>query len=327
MRRNGLILSSALVVGAALVWHGHTGVTAKHATLSAVRVHIPDGHGFSRILDELERAGVRFNRTYVQIYARLKGVSRNLQAGAYDIPAYATAADILDKLLRGDVVAYDFAVIEGWSLNRIIAAMKEHPHIRMESEDPDEIAERLGADGSLEGWVQPKTYRFKPGTSNIELLRLGYERMRRLLDELWNGRPLDFPLKTPYEALILASMVEKEARKEEERPRIAGVFFARLKRGMRLQSDPTVIFGLGDEYKDRLRRKDLQRDTPYNTYTRKGLPPTPIASPGESALRAVFEPVSDGALYFVAKGDGSHYFSNTYDEHRKAVKKYRKDAE
>lgn len=329
MRRVGLILAFAASAAVAGVWgwQAYASLTMEAATQSRVRVEIPEGHSFERILDKLQEAGVRFSRNYVRIYATLKGVSRNLQAGVYDIPAQATMAHILERLHKGEIVRLKLTIVEGWSLRRILAAMKEHPYIRMESEDPDELAGRLGVEDSLEGWVHPKTYSFKEGTSNIAVLRMGYNQTRSVLSSLWERRPLDFPLKTPYEALILASMIEKEAHVQEERPRIAGVFLRRLKRGMRLQSDPTVIYGLGDDFSGRLRRSDLRRETPYNTYVHKGLPPTPIATPSENALRAVFQATEDKALYFVAKGDGSHYFSDTYKEHLRAVNKYLRSKE
>ena len=324
MRRNGLIALIVVAVAGGVVWHAFAAMTTTPATAHSVRVSIPQGHHFADILDVLEQEGIRFNRFYTQAYAKWRGLERRLQAGIYVIPAHATMADILTKLLNGDVVEYYFTIVEGWSLRQVVQAMKENSRIRTETEDLDEIARHLGVDASAEGWIHPQTYRFVPQTSNVDLLRRGYEHTRALLAELWESRADGFPLTTPYEALILASMVEKEARVQDEQARIAGVFIKRLAKKMRLQSDPTVIYGLGERFSGRLGKAALRDDTPYNTYLHKGLPPTPIAMPGEAALRAVFNPVMDEALYFVAKGDGTHYFSKTYKEHQRAIQRYRK---
>jgi UPF0755 protein len=188
---------------------------------------------------------------------------------------------------------------------------------------PDEIMSKLGYEGEdPEGRFLPETYFFTRNTSDLEILRRSYAAMKELLQEEWDDRDEDLPLKTPYEALILASIVEKETGVADERPMIASVFINRLKKGMKLQTDPTVIYGMGERYKGNIRKKDLQRDTPYNTYTRKGLPPTPIALPAASSIQAVLHPAESEALFFVASGGGRHYFSKTYEEHKQAVIKY-----
>ena len=217
--------------------------------------------------------------------------------------------------------------IEGWTFHEALIAIREHPAVSVTGEpDPGaRIVRELGLEGdNAEGWLLPETYAFPRGTTDVELVRMAAEAMREQLREAWERRGDGLPIEDPYEALILASIIEKETGLASERPRIAGVFARRLERGMRLQTDPTVIYGLGSAFDGNLRRADLERDTPYNTYTRSGLPPTPIALPGRASLDAAVRPAAGDALYFVATGepDGSHYFSRTLEEHNQAVRRY-----
>ena len=294
------------------------GITEKPLDLE-----LPAGETFSRISDRLSRAGVIPNRFYWRIYATFRGADRRVKAGVYRIEAHTTLHELLDALIKGDTLHYRFTIQEGWTLREIIAAMRKHPQLAMETERPEEIGERLGiAEASPEGWIYPETYLFEKDTSNLKILQQGHEMMKEKLASAWEGRSPASSLESAYEALILASIVEKETAVESERARIAGVFLSRLERGMRLQTDPTVIYGLGEAFDGNLRKRDLTTDTPYNSYTRKGLPPTPISMPSEKSINAVLSPEITGELYFVSKGDGSHHFSKTYEEHQAAVRRY-----
>jgi UPF0755 protein len=233
--------------------------------------------------------------------------------------------ELLDKLARGEVVLAEILFVEGTTLRQWLAQIAAQPKLRSTLPARDEAAVRaaLGMEEKhAEGWFFPDTYRFAPGTTDVELLRRAHAAMKKRLAEYWAGREEGLPLKTPYEGLILASIVEKETGVAAERPLIAAVFVNRLRKGMRLQTDPTVIYGIGEKFDGNIRRRDLTTDTPWNTYTRDGLPPTPIAMPGAGSLAAVARPASSEFLYFVGKGDGTHYFSKSLEEHNRAVAKY-----
>ena len=250
-----------------------------------------------------------------------------LRAGEYAIPKGSTAVAALDQIVRGDVVLHDLTIPEGWTFRQMLAAIHEHPAVSISLADADDAAimKKLGHDGlHPEGRFFPDTYRFRRGTSDLELLSRSFDAMQGQLDEAWAARTPDTPLASADEALILASIIEKETSLDSERGQISGVFSRRLVKRMRLQADPTVIYGLGDSFDGDIRRADLRRDTPYNTYTRSGLPPTPIALPGRASLMAAVNPEPGNALYFMATGDGdgSHYFSATLEEHNKAVRRY-----
>jgi UPF0755 protein len=259
------------------------------------------------------------------ILGRLLDKAASIRAGTYRLDRPLTPLEILDKLARGDVVLVPIRFVEGTTFRQWLAQLEGDPQLRhtLAGKDEDGIRALLGiAEGSLEGWFFPDTYRFSPGSSDLEILRRAHAEMARRLDAAWAARAPDLPLATPYDALILASIVEKETGLASERALIASVFMNRLKRGMRLQTDPTVIYGMGERYDGNIRRKDLEADTPWNTYTRAGLPPTPIAMPGEEALRAAVHPADTRFLYFVARGDGSHEFSSTLEQHNRAVARY-----
>jgi UPF0755 protein len=259
------------------------------------------------------------------ILGRLLDKAASIRAGTYRLDRPLTPLEILDKLARGDVVLVPIRFVEGTTFQQWRAELEGDPQLRhtLAGKDEGEIRALLGiADASLEGWFFPDTYRFSPGSSDLEILRRAHAEMARRLDEAWAARAPDLPLATPYEALVLASIVEKETGLASERALIASVFVNRLKRGMRLQTDPTVIYGMGERFDGNIRKKDLEADTPWNTYTRGGLPPTPIAMPGEEALRAALHPADTRFLYFVARGDGSHEFSSTLEQHNRAVARY-----
>jgi UPF0755 protein len=256
--------------------------------------------------------------------ARL-GVAGKLHAGEYALTPGMTPTELLRKMAAGDVVQHHFTIVEGWTFKQLRVALAQEAGLQqtLAAVDDREIMSRLGAAGALaEGWFLPETYSYVKGMSDLDALRRAHEAMRKLLDTLWGGHPSDFVLDSPYQLLTLASIVEKETARPDERPLIAGVFLHRLRLGMRLQTDPSVIYGLGAQYDGRIHRRDLDADTPYNTYTQAGLPPTPIALPGKAALEAVMHPAATDALYFVARGDGSHEFSTTLDAHNQAVARY-----
>lgn len=257
--------------------------------------------------------------------AYLTGHSRNLKAGEYRFRKGITPAELLDQVIKGRVVEYPFTLIEGWTFRQVRQALAQTPYLTqtLSGASPEQIMMQLGQPGAHpEGRFYPDTYYFSRGHTDLAMLRRANDKMTRRLEREWENRAPGLPLRSAYEALVLASIVERETGQAGERPLIAGVFINRLRLGMRLQSDPTVIYGMGDGFNGNIRLKDLRADTPYNSYTRGGLPPTPIAMPGGAAIAAVLHPADTRALYFVARGDGSHYFSDTLPEHNDAVIKY-----
>ncbi|MDH5232043.1 MAG: endolytic transglycosylase MltG [Gammaproteobacteria bacterium] len=288
---------------------------------------VKPGQGFIRVANELEKLGVIDDAGDYIWYARLTGQAHHIKVGEYEIQAHTSPAQFLDDLVTGRVKQYSLTIVEGWNFNQLMQAIRGHEYLQqtLVESTTKQIMEKLGLAGEHpEGRFFPDTYSFPLGTTDIAFLQRAYEAMEKVLAEQWQQREVDLPYKTPYEALIMASIVEKETGVVEEREQIAGVFVRRLQSRMRLQTDPTVIYGMGDLYKGNIRRADLKRDTPYNTYTRRGLPPTPIAMPGRAAIYAALHPDDGDTLYFVAKGDGSHYFSVTVKEHNQAVNKYQR---
>jgi len=286
---------------------------------------IEPGTSVSTVARDLGESGVLDRPLYFRLVARVTGASRHIQAGEYVFSTDMTPYRLLQKFVAGDVKTYDLTVIEGWTFAEMMAAIRKHEAIRhtLGGLDAAAIMKRLGHSGEhAEGRFFPDTYHFPRGTRDVELLQRSYERMKTVLADEWGEREEGLPLDSAYDALILASIVERETGVPEERPRIAGVFVERLEQGMRLQTDPTVIYGLGEEFDGDLRFRDLRKDTPYNTYTRAGLPPTPIALPSRAAIHAAVHPDRRGELYFVSTGNGRHVFSRTLEEHNKAVVKY-----
>jgi UPF0755 protein len=248
-----------------------------------------------------------------------------LKSGEYELRNGMTPPQLLDLLTSGKVIQYSLTLIEGWTFRQVLAALAADPVLTGDllGLTDEEIMAQIGRPGEHpEGQVFPDTYLFPRGTAAIDLVKRASTRMEAVMNEEWPRRAEGLPFKTPYEALILASIVEKETGLASERPEIAGVFVRRLQRGMKLQTDPTVIYGMGAAFDGNIRRSDLAADTPYNTYVHAGLPPTPIALPGRAAIRAVLHPAAGESLYFVAKGDGSHAFSATLEEHNRAVRHY-----
>ncbi len=297
-------------------------------TLAApARLDVAPGRSLAGIADELGARGALAHPRVLALYGRYTGQATAIQAGEYEIAQGTTPRTLLDQLVAGRVTQYSVTLVEGWTFRQALAAIQSHPAVTVTLDpqlDPQALASELGLDGHPEGQFFPDTYVFRRGVSDARLLGRARTAMQERLAAAWEARADGLPIDTPYEALILASIIEKETALSDEQPQIAGVFARRLQRGMRLQTDPTVIYGLGDAFDGNLRRRDLETDTPYNTYTRHGLPPTPIALPGAGALAAAVTPKDGDALYFVAtgKGDGSHHFSATLEEHNRAVRRY-----
>ena len=262
-----------------------------------------------------------------QALARQLGAAGRIQVGEYALEPGTTPRALLEKLRAGDVIGHRFTIVEGWNIRELRAALAKATPLEHETTAMDDAAlmEALGHPGQHpEGRFLPETYVYTRGDSDLDILRRAHEHLRQALQRAWDARDPGTVLKTPDEMLVLASIVEKETGIAEERPRIAGLFLRRLELGMRLETDPTVIYGMGSAYAGNIRKRDLQADTPYNTYVRAGLPPTPIAMPGSAALQAVARPAPGKALFFVAVGDGSgrHLFADTYAEHQANVRRY-----
>jgi UPF0755 protein len=291
------------------------------------RIQVEPGSTVHTVLSRLATQGVLRDSHPVLLYLRLTGQRPRLQIGTYEIPARASPADIVAMFDQGRVVLEQLTIVEGTTfadLRRALDADAAVTHT-LRGKTDEQVMTAIGHPGDFpEGRFFPDTYRFAQSTSDAEILAVAYEAMRHTLEVAWEQRSPDLPFDSPYQALTLASIIEKETGLPAERPRIAGVFVARLRKGMRLQSDPTVIYGLGAGYDGDIHTRDLTHDTPYNTYTRGGLPPTPIALPGKESLLAAVRPQDTGELYFVATGtgDGGHHFSHPLEEHNAAVKTY-----
>ena len=293
---------------------------------AGLTLELKPGMGMADLTRELRKQpGLLRSALYLQAYARLNRLASRLKAGEYAIAPGLTPRGLLDQIVAGRVIQYSLTVVEGWTFRQLRRALAEHPRIRQTLRDASdaEIMAQLGRPSELpEGWFLPDTYHFPTGFTDEMFLRRALAAMDRQLREAWSHRSPDSPLTYPYQALILASIVEKETALPAERPEVAGVFTRRLRRGMLLQTDPTVIYGLGEAFDGNLRRTDLTHDNPYNTYTHKGLPPTPIALPSAGALATAVNPAPGDTLYFVGTGQGGHVFSRTLDEHNRAVRQY-----
>ncbi len=326
----------ALVAVAVLLAAGAAGVAWQIHRFMATPVIVGDdgttfdiapGSAFRTVTRRLVDQGIIESDLWYRVHARLAG-DVVVQAGEYEIAAGTTAGELLEQFATGDVRLYSFTIVEGWNHRDLLAALQDDENViaTMSEEDWPVLLAELGASvAHPEGLFLPETYRFPRGASDRDILSQAYDLMQQVLEREWQQKG-DTPVQTPYEALVLASIVEKETARADERPRIAGVFARRLEKRMRLQTDPTVIYGIGPAFNGNLTRKDLRTDTPYNTYTRHGLPPTPIAMPGRAAINAVLHPADGEELFFVATGlgDGSHKFSATRAEHDAAVAEYLK---
>lgn len=322
-----VLAALAVLVAGAAGWWAWQQLDRPGPAREAVVAEVGPGVPLARIARSLERQGVLRNALLFEWYGRVTGLAGQVRAGEYRFPPGSTPREVLQRLVRGEVLLHALTIVEGWTFRQMRAAIRSHPAVEVSADglDGEAIMALLGRPGmDPEGWFLPETYRFPRGTSDLRLMELAHQAMEEALERAWSVRQDDVALSSPYEALILASIIEKETALPEERKRIAGVFSRRLQRGMRLQTDPTVIYGLGPDFEGRLRRVHLRADTPYNTYTRHGLPPTPIALPGSASLLAATQPEDGKALYFVAtaRPDGSHYFSETLAEHNRAVQRY-----
>ncbi len=289
-----------------------------------IEYSIQQGSSLSAVIYDLANKKIIKQPRYLLWYAKLNGLSNKMKTGDYLLTKNITAKEFLNNIFKGKVIQYSLTIIEGWSFQQLLDAMEKHPHIKhtLSKISKQNIMIKLGIEGHYEGQFLPDTYHFPKQLTDIEFLKRAYNAMQSVLKKEWDNRAVGLIYKKPYEALIMASIIEKETGKASERQQISGVFLRRLDKRMRLQTDPTVIYGMGDKYKGNLRKRDLLRDTPYNTYRRRGLPPTPIALPGKDAIYAALHPAEGDALYFVARGDGSHYFSSNLKEHNNAVIKY-----
>lgn len=290
---------------------------------------ITPGMNIDEVVTLLRGKNIIRNALYFKWYARFTGDANKLKVGEYSLQSTLYPDDLLAIITSGRVLQYNFTIIEGWNFSQLRQALEKSPHLNqtLKGLTNDEVMAALDLEGEpFEGYFLPDTYFFPKNYSDADLLKRSYAAMTKVVDEAWNQRQPNLPLKNKRELLTLASIVEKESGVVSERPEIAGVFTRRLQKGMRLQTDPTVIYGLGDSYRGKIYQSDLQRDTPYNTYTRNGLPPTPIAMPSREAIFAAIDPKEGKTLYFVAKGDGSgeHVFSATLEEHNRAVQEYRR---
>lgn len=298
-----------------------------HIPAAGIAFEIKPGTSFAGVSRSLASADIIDHPSWLRWYARYTGAASKARAGNYRLEAGETPAAILQKFVAGQVELFSFTIIEGWNYRDLLAAMEASEAIESSivSADWPAVLQSFGATVEYpEGLFLPETYRFPKHTLDVDVLQQAYQQMQQILDAEWRNRAENLPIKTPYQALILASIIEKETAKAGERSMIAGVFIRRMRKRMRLQTDPTVIYGLGTEFDGNITRRHLRADTPYNTYTRHGLPPTPIAMPGTAAIHAALHPASGKEIYFVATGlgDGSHKFSQTKAEHDAAVGEY-----
>lgn len=328
MRRLLLFLILILALGAALAgaaaWWAQQPLTLAQ---ERIEFDVPRGTSVRAAARRIEAAGVKVPAEWLHLYFRWAGRKQTIKAGEYEVLRGTTPAGLLDKLIRGERIVRTVTLLEGWTFDQVRGALAQANRLEQDTVDlsPAEIMDALGQAGvSPEGRFFPDTYHYTSETSDLDLLRQAMAMMQQKLSAAWQQREPNLPLRSPDEALILASIVEKETGRAADRAEVAGVFINRLRKGMPLQTDPTVIYGVGNAYTGRLTRNHLQTDTPYNTYTRRGLPPTPIALPGQAALAAAVQPAATRSLYFVSRGDGSSHFSETLDEHNRAVNKYQR---
>ena len=326
-RRHLLIAGLTIFIAAVLI--GYRTLFSEIRLLSAdstpVKIEVVAGSSLSRVAMELSKAGYLSSPMLFKLWARLQGAENSIQTGEYELSAGITPAQLLDKIVRGDSVQYRITLVEGWTFQQALEALWSAENIRssLNNSSPTEIAQRMNLDyENPEGLLYPDTYFYTKGTLDIELLLRANERLDTVLSQAWDSRLGALPYANSYEALTMASIIEKESASNSERALIAGVFVARLDLGMRLQSDPTTIYGMGDRYAGNIRRADLLEETPYNTYRIDGMPPTPIALSGKESILAALNPSASDYLYFVARVDGSHQFSRTLEEHNAAVREY-----
>ena len=317
-------LSIALAIGVWLAWFALTPVALAASPLD---FSIQRGSGLRSATRQMIDAGIGMRDWQFNLIARLASKDTGIKAGSYQVEQGLTPWQLLNKITSGDVILAQIVFIEGWTFRQMRAELDAHPAIKHLSRglSDSEVMRRVDAETLVpEGQFFPDTYVFGKGDSDLTILARAHRAMRKELQSAWQQRDPELALATPYEALILASIVEKETGRAEERPLVAGVFVNRLRAGMKLQTDPSVIYGLGEKFDGNLRRRDLMTDAPFNTYTRSGLPPHPISMPGRASLIATVRPAKTGELYFVARGDGTSQFSRSLEEHNRAVARHQK---
>jgi UPF0755 protein len=324
-----LAFLAGLVVFGTVGWWLHEPLTLKPQPGSQVLdLEIEPGTPAQRVAETVAASGADVQPVLLYAWFRLSGQARQIKAGSYEITPGTTPRMLLSMLVRGEESLKSVTLVEGWNFRQVRAALQKAEALKPDTQGlgAEAIMAQLGKPGvHPEGRFFPDTYTYAKGSSDLAVLKRAARAMDKRLEAAWALRSPDTPLKTPDEALILASIVEKETGKPSDRPEIGGVFSNRLRIGMMLQTDPTVIYGMGEQFDGNLRKRDLQADTPYNTYTRTGLPPTPIAMPGKAALLAAVQPAQTKALYFVARGDGTSHFSSSLDEHNRAVNKFQRN--
>ena len=324
------LLIALAIVAAVAIFAGYRywehRLEAPIAVEEATLYEVPRGAGFNRVMAELATRGVIEDEWAFRLLTRIEPESvPRLRAGEYMLEPGMSGRELIELLGSDRVVTYPLTVPEGWTFRQMRARLGSAPKLETLTQglDDEEIMALLDREGRHpEGWFFPDTYRYHKGMSDIDILRQALLRMEQVLEEVWEARSDDLPYETPYEALIMASLIERETGAPEERREIAGVFKRRMEQGMRLQTDPTVIYGMGERYDGRITRADLREATPYNTYVIDGMPPTPIAMPGRASLEAAVDPLPGETLYFVSRGDGTHHFSRTLREHNNAVNRY-----
>lgn len=319
-----LLLALALAAGAGAWWWTQQPLPL---AADALEISVPEGASLRTAAQRAVDGGVQTPAALLAGYFRLAARGQTIKPGDYALTRGMTAAELLGKLVRGERIVLTVKLLEGWTFRQLRQALAQAPRLRHDTQDmtPAQIMQALGRPGvAPEGRFFPDTFHYFRNASELDILRQSMQLMEQRLQAAWDARAPDLPLKSADEALVLASIVEKETGRAQDRAEIAGVFINRLRIGMRLQTDPSVIYGLGEGFDGDLKRSHLSADTPYNTYTRAGLPPTPIAMPGKAALLAAVQPAATQALYFVARGDGSSHFSRTLDEHNRAVNQYQR---
>ena len=317
-----LLAIAAAVGGAYYLWQW-----SQQAVLSegeAKEFVIKPGSSIKTAAQQIQQAGIPINPLLFESLARLQQEPR-IKAGTYQLEIGKTPQDLLRKLVKGEFLTVKLTIVEGWTFAQMRKLVNQHPGLNHETQfwSDQDLLKKLGAEATqAEGWFFPATYTVNKGSSDFQIYQQAWQMMQTRLQQAWQARDAGLPYENPYQALIMASIIEKETGHEADREQVASVFVNRLRLGMLLQTDPTVIYGMGERYAGKIRKVDLQTDTPYNTYTRAGLPPTPIALPGAAALQAALHPAPGKALYFVARGDGSSQFSETLEQHNQAVDRY-----
>lgn len=318
-----------IVLGTALLaWDAQRQLQGPMPIAADVRIDIPSGQAFVGVINTLEvqkllpspRAAL-----YLRAYVRIKAYGSSIKSGEYTLTPGMSLIEAIELFVSGRTVMYELRIVEGWTFAQAMTVLRAHPEIKQTLADalPETVMAALGQQGlHPEGLFFPDTYRFSRGATDVSILRRAFDMQRRILESEWAERDPNLPYASPEEALIMASIIEKETGLASERGEISGVFVRRLRLGMRLQTDPTVIYGIGETFDGNIRLRDLRTDTPYNTYTRGGLPPTPICLPGRASIHAALHPLEGQTLFFVSRGDGSHVFSETLDQHNAAVRRY-----